>query len=701
MTDTMKRSPFQLVLRFLIVFSISGLTAIYAQGQAIDSLLQEDIAITGRPFKHSITLRWAPLTHKAWHAANEAGYRVERYVILRNGQMLPEPLKQTIQYSAKPLPEGQWEGIVQRNRYAAIAAQALFGERFEIDLKQSDMFTIVNKIRENEQRFAFALFSADMSPEVAVASGLWLQDTTVVTGEKYLYRVIVNSVDSLRGSIFIGPDDPYDLPPPQNLKADFKEHFVSLKWDAATRSSYTAYIVERSENGDAFKSIFEAPLATVSPLENTDNRYEYAADSLWDTSKTYRYRVKGVSPFGETGPASAVVTGTAVPVIEQVPFIVAAETVNNTSIVIHWTFPETTNAAINGFAVERAPSPDQRFSSLTVQLLTPKTRTFEDRAPNQTNYYRIKAQGIDGEWYSSYDYFAQLIDSIPPAAPSGLKGTVDDTGKVDLSWNPNGDQDIFGYRVYKAYHSNEEPTQVTGTPIPKSFFADSVDLNTLNENLFYRVMAIDQNQNHSSLSDPLKISLPDKVKPQPPILLPSSAHPNGVGISWIPGGSEDIVAYQVFRKARGSEGWAQIRTVEAHGDSIYLYVDQNAPSGRTSIYTVLSIDDAGLESDPSIPITGVRIDRTLRPSLKWKKPRINREENQIRVSWEYTQPHVESLQLFRSVDNDPPLLFRSLTGNESSYTDIIIPGRTYSYWIMAIFEDGNKSSLSEKLEFAY
>src|SRR5690606_3684521 len=127
----------------------------------------------------------------------------------------------------------QWKPIVYGNRFAAIAAQAIFGERFEIDLAQSDVFTIANKVQENEQRFSFTLFSCDMAPDVARAAGLWFTDTTAKRGNKYLYRISINSADSLRGSVFIGPDEPYALPPPQNLNVEFNGLSVSLRWDRA------------------------------------------------------------------------------------------------------------------------------------------------------------------------------------------------------------------------------------------------------------------------------------------------------------------------------------------------------------------------------------------------------------------------------------------------------------------------------------
>ena len=150
----------------LQLISIACITVISASAQLQNDIVPERIAVRARPSVDSITLRWAPLNFNVWRAANLNGYRVERYVLARNGSLLPKAEKSILTHALKPLAESAWEPLVKADRYGAIAAQALFGTRFEVDLKQSDVFTIVNKVHENEQRFAFALFSADMSPQV-------------------------------------------------------------------------------------------------------------------------------------------------------------------------------------------------------------------------------------------------------------------------------------------------------------------------------------------------------------------------------------------------------------------------------------------------------------------------------------------------------------------------------------------------------
>ncbi|MEX2235486.1 MAG: hypothetical protein WD824_25215 [Cyclobacteriaceae bacterium] len=687
------------LFRNTVAFLTLMLAFLPAESQIPDSITIEKIAVTARPSVDSITIRWAPLTFKVWQSGNVHGYKIERFAITRNGSII-HPEKAILHPSVKPLPHDQWEKLVH-NKYAAIAAQALFGDRFEVDLRQSDIFTIVNKVRENEQRFAFALFSADMSPEVARASGLWFADKQVKKGEKYLYRVFVNSIDSLRGSIFIGPEDPYHLPQPKNLKADFKNQIVSLKWDKDLINYYTASIVERSDDGVHFTSISDSPLVTVSPTDTLDTRYEYALDSLKDLSKIYSYRVKGITAFGETGPPSDVVAGKATPSVDRVPYISGVENKENKILEIQWDFPHTNNLAIKGFNIERSSQPKGKISSITEKLLPPDTRVFEDQLPKQVNYYRVSAHGLDGEQYHSHVYFAQLVDSVAPTSPIGLEVIVNDSGSVSLFWKTNPELDIYGYRIYKAYHQSEELAQITSEPIRQSFYTDHVDLNTLNEVVYYSVMAVDVNQNHSSLSEILKVALPDKVKPLAPVFLPVENTYGGVSLRWPPGASEDIRQYAVYRKSPGQAVWKQVKIIDALSDTIYNYLDENSVPGDIHYYTVVSIDETGLESEPANPVIGIRIDHGLRPSIAWKKPFINREQNQITLTWNYTEPQIKNFKIFRSTDHKPPIVIRIVDGSKREFSDTIIPGQYYSYRIMAVFDDEHKSSMSNEILFRY
>lgn len=694
MKDIVTPAPYFLLVVYLCVFGLNNTVA-----QIRDSIPEEAIAVMARPSPGEIRLRWAPLSFAAWRLGNNSGYRIERYVITRKGVLISRPVKEILVESLKPLPESQWEPMVRGNAYAAIAAQALFGDRFEVDLEKSDVISIVNKAQENEQRFAFALFSADMSPDVARSSALLFSDTRVNSDEKYLYRIFINGPDSLRGSIFIGPDDQYKLMPPQNPKAEFTDKLVSLKWDHSRTTPYTAYKLERSQDGSRFREVSSTPLVTVAPDMN-DTHYEYATDTLPDASSTYYYRIRGITPFGEEGPPSEVVSGRSIPTIADIPYITSAVSIDNRSILLEWAFDHAGNSTIEGFDMQRAMEPGGNFTSLTQQLLPVNSRRFEDTSPNQVNYYRVRARGSDKKWYHSHIYFAQLIDSIPPAVPSGLTAEISDGGAVLLSWHVNIEKDIYGYRVYRSNHRREESAQLTVGPVSANTFHDSVNLQTLNEKVYYKVMAVDINQNHSGLSDALEVLLPDKVRPQPPVFLPVKCLPKGILLTWHPSGSDDVAMYQVYRKEL-TQNWQNITTINSNSDSIISFFDSDIPSRNLLSYTVIAIDDAGLRSEPALPVSGIAIEFPHPPAVIWRRSTMSSENDQLTIAWKYDAAGVAAFRLFRATEKEGPQILQTLPGSQREYVDSIIPGNKYKYRIMAVFEDGQKSSLSDELEFDY
>jgi fibronectin type 3 domain-containing protein len=692
---------FRVFVFFFIIFLFNVICTV-----AQDSVrFKNSIAVVGRPSIDSISLRWAPLRFLDWQAGNQKGYSVERITLARDGKVLTKPERKILIANFKPLTEDKWEPLVKKDKYGAIAAQALFGARFETDLGKSDVFTIVNKVKENDQRFSFALFSADMSLPVARASALSFADKKVKKGEKYLYRISVSKQpgDTLRGTLFIGTDDIYSLPKLQDLTASFKDQLVNLRWQKPYREDiYTAYQVERSTNGKTFSRISDTPLITVSSSKEASSPFEYAIDSLKDISQTFYYRVRGISPFGELGTPSDVVSGKGIASMKDVPHIISGENIQNKNILVSWEISDESASAIKGFSVERSEKPNANFEILTKELLPSTVRSYEDKLPHQVNYYRVVAKGLNGQDYISPIYLAQLIDSIPPIAPVGLKASIDEFGNVELSWSPNTENDLYGYRIYKANYGSEELSQITSGPIASVRHVDKVDLNTLNENVYYQVMAIDRNQNHSPLSEKLKLPLPDKVKPQPPVMLPVKNQAQGVQLQWQPSGSDDVVRYDVYRQRSGEKEWIRIKSFNSSSDTIYQFTDLNAILNSSNSYTVTAVDDAGLESIPAMAVKGSRIDNSLRPGIKWKESIVDRENKKVTLRWEYDQLNVKSYMIFKSKENEPMKLYKTIQGSNTEFTDGMMQiGSKNHYQVMAVFESGSRSLMSKDLEINY
>ena len=91
---------------------------------------------------------------------------------------------------------------------------------------------------------------------------------------------------------------------------------------------------------------------------------------------------------------------------------------------------------------------------------------------------------------------------------------------------------------------------------------------------------------------------------------------------------------------------------------------------------------------------------SLGDAVTWRKAQVNREENTITLRWQYIAP-VASFRIFRAIDHHGLLLVTTIPGHDNEFTDVMKPGRHYEYRIMAVFDDGHKSRLSEDLNYQY
>ena len=663
-----------------------------------------EIKVLARPYMDSIVLRWAPGNLDSWIKGNRFGYMIERYTMIREKEVLMKPEKKIITSSLlKPRPLDQWESVVKKNKYAAIAAQALYGESFQLTTQGSDVFQIINKVKENEQRFSFALFAADMSAEVSAFLGLRLTDKDVRKGEKYLYRLLCIAQpgnDTLRGSAFIGTEE-YTPPVPIDFSVEFKGEVVAMKWNQSYyKGVYSAFIIERSSNGKDYKPLSSDPMVTLSEADKEESRYQYATDSLPDQTADYYYRLRGLTPFGELGPPSEARMGRGSVVSDESPYIIKGTSENNQSIKIEWEFAVKHEKGLNGFIVKRADSPQQRYNTVNTKLISSEERMYEDISPKQTNYYQVIAVGNDGRELKSPVYYAQLVDSIPPSSPRGLKGTITETGKIIISWSGNAETDIYGYRIYRGNYKKEEFSQLTREPIPGTSFEDSISLTTLNKRIHYQVMAIDRNQNYSALSDVLSLELPDKVKPVSPVFFPPLSSHEGVIIQWTPSSSDDVSRYDVYRK--DGQMWRKIFSSLNSKDSVYSYLDTEIMEGHHRAYTVVAIDKSGNESEPAAPVRGTKLIDAVKPAVSLLESIVDRSDKKIVLKWSYEQKGVVHYQIYRSKDDQPLKLLTTIAASTLKFEDKQLNMNSiYIYRVLALFANGAKSELSKELKVRY
>lgn len=663
------------------------------------------IKVIARAYHDSISIRWAPANAMIWRAANESGYMIRRYTIVRKGKLLSVP--EEVELTSKPLkpwPLNAWEKVLKVNeRYGAIAAQGLYGEGFQLSAEdkkgKNQIMSLYHLSEEQESRYSFTVFSADQSYYVATAAGLAFTDKNVSPDEKYLYRVYMaanpGKVKTDTGFVFTGFADSHPIPAPYDLQAEAMPGGVLLNWNKALFDQvFTAYVVERSiDGGRSFNSITAYPIVnTEQPKVKGAQRF-FRVDSIQLKEQAIIYRLRGLTPFGELSPPSDTVQVTLHEKLDARPSIVSAEMIND-QVHLKWTMP-VGKATVSRFEVERTTAVTKQYTKISKQELKIKDTSFTDIKPLASNYYRIKALTRDGQAVYSFPVFVQSDDSIPPAPPVGLTGKIDDKGRVTINWLPSPEPDVLAYRVFRANDPKDEFIQVTKEPITAATLTDSIMLKTLTKKIYYKVVALDGRYNPSEFSEALELKKPDIVSPVPPVMTGLRSTEDGIWFSWQPSSSDDVVKYEVMRNR--DTGFQLLQVIDTVSN-IHEYTDTGALPGVVYKYVVVAIDDSQLRA-PSQTVTGSRINMGGNGKVT-VKAEIDRDAREIRLSWKKQQ--ADKIWIYKAEADKPMVLYKTIPGEESSFKDAsLYINTTYRYKLKIISASGDRTGFTEEVIVNY
>ncbi len=681
---------------------IIGLLIVCLLAKAQDE--RAGVQLLGKATKRSIKLRWAPNNPSVWELANKYGYTIERVTLSENNKILKDPIREKLTPAPlKPADEQFWVGPMDTDDYVAVAAQAIFGETFELTENfSSDIAQVVNKSKELEQRFTFALFAADQSLEAAQLSGLYFEDEMIAPNTKYLYRVYANIPKQIieldTGFVYLGMSDYKELPVPFDLTVDFSDQSAMISWDGSLVANvYNSFWVERSTDGENFEKIVENPVVNTFQGNQPKTRRIFKLDSLPSNDKLYYYRVKGIDAFGEVGPATKPVSGSGKPLFAFNARITGHNTSEAGAVEINWDFPTEGEKLLQSFEVKRFHPQTKTYEPIE-EGLAPTSRSFIDERARSTNYYVISSKDKYGNGNESFPYLVQLEDSIPPVQPVGLKGEIDTTGLVYLSWTPNPDADVLGYKLFKSNFASQEFIQIPGPVIETVNFVDTIALDNLTETIFYKVRALDYRYNPSEFSAVLKLEKPDLVPPSAPVFKEIKSDSSGILITWVNSTSADLSQHVLYRRSQNESQWKVIKVVTLD-DKQEFFLDRDVKHRTAYAYTMIAVDDDNLESSPANPVSLKWISRNPYPEVNQLFYDIDQNKKKVTIKWSYNQQNVEQYQVYRSTNEGPLKLIGTVASEnreiEDTYT---LNAQSITYKVVANFNGGDQSKMGKGLE---
>lgn len=666
---------------------------------------QHAIMALASPRYDSITLRWAPAGQVAWQTGNKYGYIIERFVVARDGkpvELAGQRGSQLTTAPIKPLPEAQMEQLAVNNDRVALVKEAIYSKDFQLTTPEKGIGNFITQQGEADMRYGFMLLACDLSPIAANAAGLRFVDRSVKKGERYAYKISVAqqpkgaSIES--GVCVTSLQEPLKLAPPREFSVQWDDSLARLQWlTNIDKGIYTAYVVERSTDGKSFTPVTDLPV--MPSAEKPGHPFSFFIDSLTDNETTWHYRIKGLTPFGDAGPYSQIVNGHGMPALES-PFIDSIAAIDNKKIYLQWHLSSLLKSKTQSVVVTRAPKAEGPYKDIS-QPLDKQAVTFIDEKPPADSYYRIKIKTTDNRTVYSLPELGQVIDMQPPAMPVGVKGKIDSTGIVHLEWDANTEPDLRGYRVFRANAIHEEFTEVTRRILKKNSFTDTVKVQTLSEKVLYRIVAVDKMYNPSQYSQIYTLKRPDKVAPSPPVFTYCRVQDTvaGILIQWKNSSSEDVVKQVLYRVNSQVGSFNKDVVFTDSTNTIHEWIDTTVQPGSKYYYELVAFDEA---SNIAKNRSGdMEYETAFRPAINDIKALANREKKLISIEWKHDQePAI--YYVYRSVNNQPFLLYKKLTGKQKSVTDEEIKiGNGYAYRIKAEWTSGKTTKMSKPVSIQY
>ncbi|WP_291856135.1 hypothetical protein [Marinilabilia sp.] len=679
-------------MRYIILTILFGFIPLFSLAQE-----NQSFGLFSKYEEGKVYLKIQPLEGRAWYLGKTNGYVIER-----REAGSESAFQQIIESPLLPLPAEEMEALSGDFPFVGELKAILYDMETGAQADDTNFAAVEAKEEELEGRLFLHFYLSAMSEAASEASGLQFVDHSVEPGRSYVYRVQIAEEDQYSNQKEVNTfrETTYTIP---ELNLTGLDKAVRINWHHKSfKNKYIAYRLERSTNGRDWEYLGDSPIVynrrVAEDSEDLEFGYIYEGDSLSANYQPYYYRLTVMDFFGySAGPGQSfeVMGRDLEPPVQ--PFNVEADFSPQEGMNITWDYPDETRVDdLEGFFIGTGASPNGPFDPLNQEVLPAESRSFVHSQPNQggRNFYIVTAIDTSGNYKHSLPVYEIIPDSLAPAVPRELAGTIDSSGVVELHWPKGEEADLMGYRVFRANTSGHEYVQLTNEPLQDTLFTDSISLKTLTRHIFYKIVAVDNNFNHSDFSTPLKLNRPDIMVPVAPKIKDAQLKDGAVRIVWVPGTSRDTEADILLRQTDGV--WDEIGVFEEGEET---YTDPFPANQEYVHYAMLSRDESGLFSDTS------QIRRVRKVEFYKVKPVealtavYNQENRQVELNWNHSGNEEVYYIIFRGDGEKGIRMYETAPGDRQAFSEKTLqPGQQYSYAVRVKREDGKTSPLSENVE---
>lgn len=669
---------------FSIAFLLLSLVSI-GQEDSIEHFQPGKIKLVARYKSGAVELRWYPTSSAQWRIANKQGYVIERIDLNADGSKFEKIA------TVKPYTSAEFNSKTDMQDDFIRATKEAIESTPKMPTNANDFDKMAEYQNDENGIFLTFIMSTNMNVTAAEAAGLHYTDKTITQGKEYAYRIYINAKDvkeeDMVMMIVSNTKTEKKSFIPEGLRAEENEGAVNLFWNYnVNRRNFTAYFIERSaDGGRTYQPLNKTPL--IFTVKGADE-VSYV-DSVKNYTP-YTYRVSGLTAFGDKSDVSLAVTAMGRDKTPAAPASEIRADGDRNKIIVAWQLPNPAKD-LAGFFVGRSTSMNGPFHILNAKMTTKDTRTFVDEHPlPKEPYYMLYTLDTANNVSSTYSIMASVYDSTAPAQPMALEGAIDSNGVVRLKWKYGSDNDLHGYHVFVANGKDNVYRQLTGYPLNDSVYIDTVNIKTLTKEVYYKITAVDYNNNPSPYSAIATLKRPDIIAPSAPLISSYTIEGNKVSLQWEPSSSDDVVKHELQRTDASGKKITLTSFTTATNNK---YVDSTVTEGAAYTYELAAIDESGLRSASTLDIAVA--ETSAKAGVERVEAKWDDKDKEVVLNWQYKQKGDYSFVVFRGAQDGDMRPLRTLEGSTTTFTDNNVNSGKYQYAIKVLYNNGAESKVSK------
>jgi len=359
---------------------------------------------------------------------------------------------------------------------------------------------------------------------------------------------------------------------------------IALEWKAITDPRVRGVYIYKGSLG-------EEDAKEVTYYDTVKSRFTthyLDTDVKPETEYTYQFKVYSEEAEGKSSVATIIST---LPMMESVTWIHAVQDMPRSAKII---WRPHANEKVKAYKIQRRTLEAKEWTDVAVVNGRLSAEYIDTNLKDKFAYiYRIRSLTYDN-LTSKPSKEVKVLTKPLPKSIENIIATKKLPKKIKISWDASKTEDFKNYKVYRS--ENIDGSYEMIAEVSNTSYIDNIDEDA--KKYFYEVSVVDKDGLESK-HDEESAQGSTLSKPNAPDLVEAKLVKEEVKISWAKG-DDRVKTYIVVKRYKKSlfdeaiEDYEDIKNLE--------FIDSEISPDTTYYYTVYSVDEFGIKSEPSIEV---------------------------------------------------------------------------------------------------